>query len=91
METSQAVACTTRAGVRGTRCQCLKSNRREFRRGCSLCVVSAVQAVCRAAASPPLTYRGSHACTHLACSTSRLIEKLSLLVEAVRNPETTSL
>ena len=78
METSQAGACMTRAGVRGTRCQCLRSDGQKVRRGCSLCVISAVQAACRVAASPPPTCRGSHACTHLTCSAARLIKKRRL-------------
>ena len=72
------IACTTRAGVRGTGCPCLMSGGREVRRGCSLCVVSAVQADCHAAFSPPLTCCGTHACTHLVCSAARLIEKRRL-------------
>jgi len=75
METSQAGACTMRAGVRGTRCQCLKSREREVRCSCSLRVVSAVRAACHAAYSLPLTCRGSHACTHFTCSTARPIKK----------------
>ena len=53
MDTSHALACTTRVGVRCTGCQCLESIGRRSRRGCRQGVVSAVKARCRPAARPP--------------------------------------
>ena len=83
METSHAVACTTRAGVRCTGCQCLKSIGRGGRHGCRLCVVSAVKAACRPATSPPQCDGGQHAPSLATSPAGRQLQHPKLTTPAV--------